>query len=299
MSKVQEPQIINVPIDNRVVDIEKVLADKNPRLLKMMPRPALEFIKKTVRQDQINSVIYRNRHKKGWDFLDGVIKELGVNITVNGIEHIPANGGVFLAANHPMGGLDGMAFMHVVGKIRKDFKFFVNDILMQVDNLADHFIPVNVFGDNSEEYRQAFNAAYTSEEAVLIFPAGMVSRRHKKPSSPQIKKTRKKHIEDLLWKRSIVEKAAEFQKDIIPVHIRGFNSKRFYNIGYYRKKALIEANLEMFYLPDELFTQRGNTIHFEIAPPIPGSHFDHSKTSSEWVQWLKELVYSLPEKQHH
>lgn len=263
-----------------------------------MPGSVLKFIKKTVRQDHINSVIYRNRHKKGWDFLDGVIRELGVNITVNGIEHIPANGGVFLAANHPMGGLDGMAFMHVVGTIRKDFKFFVNDILMQVDNLVDHFIPVNVFGDNNETYRQAFNAAYTSDEAVLIFPAGMVSRRHKKPSSSQIQKTGKNHIEDLLWKRSIVEKATEFQKDIVPVHIHGFNSKRFYNIGYYRKKVFINANLEMFYLPDELFTQKGNTIHFEIGKPIPGSHFNDSKTSSQWTQWLKEHIYSLSNNAH-
>ena len=118
----------------------------------------------------------------------------------------------------------------------------------------------------------------------------------KSPSSENIQKTGKKHIEDLLWKRSIVEKAAEFQKDIIPVHIHGFNSKRFYNVGYYRKKVFIEANLEMFYLPDELFTQRGNTIHFEIGKPIPGTHFDNSKSSSEWVQWLKEHVYSLSSK---
>ncbi len=299
MSISEEPLIIDVPEENKMVDVEKALADKNPRLLKLMPKPVLNYVKRTVRQDQINSVIYRNRDKKGWDFLDGVLSELGVNISVNGIEHIPKEGGVFLAANHPMGGLDGMAFMHVVGSVRKDFKFFVNDILMQVDNLVDNFIPVNVFGDNSEEYRQAFNAAYTSKEAVLIFPAGMVSRRHRKPSSDQIQKTGKKHIEDLLWKRSIVEKAAEFKKDIIPVHIKGFNSKRFYNVGYYRKKVFIEANIEMFYLPDELFTQRGNTIHFEIGKPIPGTHFDNTKTSAEWVQWLKEHVYGLGQNNLH
>lgn len=292
-SQISATEIIDIPLEERMVDVEKALKEKNPKLFRVLPKSTISLIKKTVRQDHINSVIFRNKDKKGWDFLDGVIKELGVQISINGIENIPKNGGVFLAANHPMGGLDGMAFMHVVGSVRKDFKFFVNDILMQVDNLVENFIPVNVFGDNSEEYRTAFNVAYQSEEAVLIFPAGMVSRRQRKPSSKNIPKISKHHIEDLIWKRSIVEKAFEFKKDIVPVHIKGFNSNRFYNLGYYRKNLFISANLELFLLPNELFTQRGKTIHFEIGKPIPGSHFDNMKSSSEWVQWLKEQVYAL------
>jgi putative hemolysin len=282
LSSGEGPKKIFVPEEDRLVDVEKALADKNPKLLKLLPGFVLNYIKRTVRQDDINSIIYRNKDKRGLDFVNHGLEEMGVNITYSGLENIPNTGGVYLAANHPLGGLDGAAFVKTVGMVRDDMKFFVNDILMQVKNMSDIFVPVNKFGKNGEDYRSKFEEIYKSEKALLIFPAGMVSRRQEK-----------KKVRDLIWKRSIIQKAIEYQKRIVPVYIHASNSKRFYNLGYYRKKLGIKANVEMFYLPDEMFKQRGKTIHFEIGKPIPASQWDESKKPEEWVQWLKDKVYSL------
>ncbi|MCB9195976.1 MAG: 1-acyl-sn-glycerol-3-phosphate acyltransferase [Flavobacteriales bacterium] len=283
MTKSKNPNRITVPEEHRLIDVEKAIRDKNPKLLKWMPGLLMRYIKKTLHQEELNEIIYRNSHKQGKDFIDAGVEEMGINVTYSGLENIPTEGGVYLAANHPLGGLDGVAFMHVVSQVRLDLKFFVNDLLMQVKNYGPFFVPVNKHGMNGRDYKHRFEAVYQSEECLLIFPAGLVSR---KQSGGR--------IEDLQWKKSIILKAQEYNKPIIPVHITAKNSNKFYNIAYWRKKFGIKANLEMFFLADEMFKQRGKTIHFEIGKPIPASHWDESKKPEEWVQWLKEKVYSMP-----
>lgn len=274
-----------VPEEHRLIDVEKAIKDKNPKLLKWMPGMLLRYIKRTLRQEELNEIIYRNSHKEGKDFIDAGVEEMGINVTFRGLENIPETGGVYLTANHPLGGLDGVAFMHVVSQKRLDLKFFVNDLLMQVKNFGPFFVPVNKHGMNGKEYKKRFEEVYQSDNCLLIFPAGLVSRKQAKGK-----------IEDLTWKKSIIMKAQEYQKPIVPVHITAFNSKKFYNIAKWRKRFGVKANLEMFFLADEMFKQRGKTIHFEIGKAIPSSHWDDSKKPEEWVQWLKEHVYSLPSK---
>ncbi|CAG5085715.1 1-acyl-sn-glycerol-3-phosphate acyltransferase [Parvicella tangerina] len=283
MGKKKKPDISTVPEEHRLIDVEKAIKDKNPRLLKWMPGLLLRYIKKTLHQDELNNIIYRNSHKEGKDFLDAGIEEFELNITYRGLENIPKEGGVYLTANHPLGGLDGVAMLSLVSKVRIDLKFFVNDLLMQIKNFGPFFVPVNKHGLNGKEYKKRFEEVYSSDQCLLIFPAGLVSRKQKKGK-----------IEDLQWKKSIIQKAIEHNKPIVPIHISAKNSNKFYNIAKWRKKFGVKANLEMFFLADEMFRQRGKTIHFEIGKPIPASHWDSSKKPEEWVQWLKEKVYSLP-----
>lgn len=279
----KKKDIGHVPDEHRLIDVEKAIKDKNPKLLKWMPGLLMRYIKNTLHQDELNYIIYKNSHKEGKDFLDAGPEEFGIDITYNGLENIPKEGGVYLAANHPLGGLDGVAMLSVVSKVRTDLKFFVNDLLMQIKNFGPFFVPVNKHGMNGRDYRERFEAVYSSEECLLIFPAGLVSRKQSRG-----------RIEDLQWKKSIIQKAQEYNKPIIPVHITAKNSNKFYNLAKWRKRIGIKANVEMFFLADEMFKQRGKNIHFEFGNPIPASHWDESKKPEEWVQWLKEHVYSLP-----
>lgn len=281
----KKTEIGHVPEEHRLINIEKAIKDKNPRLLKWMPGLLMRYIKNTLRQDELNYILYKNRHKEGKDFLDAGPEEFNIDITFNGLENIPKEGGVYLTANHPLGGLDGVAMLSVVSQVRTDLKFFVNDLLMQIKNFGPFFVPVNKHGMNGREYRERFEAVYSSEECLLIFPAGLVSRKQSRG-----------RIEDLQWKKSIIQKAQEYQKPIVPVHITAKNSNKFYNVAKWRKRLGIKANVEMFFLADEMFKQRGKNIHFEFGKPIPASHWDDSKKPEEWVQWLKEKVYSLPSK---
>lgn len=276
----------HVPEEHRLIDVEKAIRDKNPKLLKWMPGLLLKYIKNTLHQDELNYIIYKNIHKEGKEFLEAGPVEFDINITYNGLENIPKEGGVYLTANHPLGGLDGVAMLSIVSKVRTDLKFFVNDLLMQIKNYGPFFVPVNKHGMNGREYRERFEEVYSSDQCLLIFPAGLVSRKHAKG-----------RIEDLQWKKSIIQKAQQYQKPIIPVHITAKNSNKFYNLAKWRKRLGIKANVEMFFLADEMFKQRGKNIHFEFGKPIPASHWDDSKKPEEWVQWLKEQVYALPSGQ--
>lgn len=272
--------------EEKFIEIEKVLAEKNPRLAKALPGFVLAYIKKVLHQDQINDFIASHGHLFGFDFIEKIILEFGVQIDIQGLENIPNSGGIVLASNHPLGGLDALAMMHMLGKKRIDMRFIVNDILLSFKNLKELFIPVNKHGKSGAESVKMINAQFASEELTLVFPAGLVSRKQEGGI-----------IKDLEWKKSFITKARQYQRDIIPVYVEGINSNFFYNLSRWRKRLGIKANIEMFYLMDEMYKQRGKKITIYFGKPIKYSTFDKSKTDEQWANYIKELVYKLPSKQ--
>jgi putative hemolysin len=276
---------IVVPEEEKLINVEKAIRDKNPKLLKWMPGFLLRYIKRILHEDDLNNLFYRTKNSTTQEFLDIGMNEMGPIVTVEGLENLPTEGGIYLTANHPLGGLDGAALIQICMERRTDLKFFVNDILMQVKTMKDIFVPVNKHGRNDKRNKEAFEAVYQSENCLIIFPAGLVSRRQKGGV-----------IMDLQWKKSIIQKSIQYDKPIIPVHIDALNSKKFYNLAYWRKKLGIKANIEMFFLADEMYKQDGKKIHLTFGKPIPASQFTEDKRPEEWVQWLKEKVYSLAPK---
>jgi putative hemolysin len=269
-------------VSEKFVDIEKAIASKNPRLLKFLPGFVLRYIKRVIHEDEMNDAIKRYHDLLEHDFVDAAIAEFGVNTKAIGIENIPESGGVILAANHPLGALDGIAFMKVVAKRRKDIRFLVNDLLLALKNFGPLFVPINKHGRNSPEYIDTIDKVYASDECVLIFPAGLVSRRQAG-----------RVIADLQWKKSFIHKAVLNKKNIVPVYIEGRNSDFFYNLAYWRKRLGIKANVEMFYLVDEMYKQRGKTLTFIIGKPIPWQVFTNEHREEYWAKKVKEHVYAL------
>ncbi len=140
---------------------------------------------------------------------------------------------------------------------------------------------VNKVGANSKETLKLIEDAYSSEAAVLVFPAGLVSRKQKGK------------VEDLEWKKSFISKAIEHKKPIIPVYTEGKNSKFFYNLALWRKRFGIKANVEMFFLADEMVKQKGQTIRIFFGKPISYETFDKSRSHHEWAQLVKRFVYEM------
>ncbi len=281
MSNQIPESVQNSPPEN-LIDIEKAIAGKNPHLLKFLPGFLLRYIKRTIHQDELNDAINRNRHRYHIDFVNAALEEFHVDIKVKGEENIPKDGGIVLAANHPLGGLDGIAFMKVAGTFRNDIRFLVNDLLLAFENLGSILVPVNKHGRNSNKYMEAIDKVYASGECLLLFPAGMVSRRQKNHV-----------IKDLVWKKSFITKAIQYQKNIVPVFIDGQNSKFFYNLAYWRKKMGIKANIEMFYLADEMYKQKGKTITFIFGEAISWQTFTKNKSAEYWSEKVKQHVYAL------
>lgn len=279
---IQEQNNTTVPESEKFINIEKAIASKNPKLLKFLPGFILRYVKRVIHESELNEAIYRNRNRHEHDFVNAAMEEFGANTVVEGAEHIPASGGVIMAANHPLGGLDGIALMKVAGHYRKDIRFFVNDLLMALKNFAPIFVPVNKHGRNSTEYTQRFEEVYASDACLLIFPAGLVSRRQKAGV-----------VQDLVWRKSFITKAVQYKKNIVPVYIDGKNSSFFYNLAYWRKKVGIKANIEMFYLVDEMYKQKGKTITFIFGEPISWELFTKEKPAEYWSEKVKQHVYAL------
>lgn len=262
------------------IDVERVIASKNEKVLRWLPRFIIHYLKRIIHQDFINSFIDRNKAKSGLDFVEAILKEFGVEVTWEGEEHLLKNYRSMIAANHPLGGMDGIALMHVAGKFRKDIQFPVNDLLMNIPNLKELFVPINKHGSNMENAR-IIDQSFASDVMMLFFPAGLVSRKQKGV------------IKDLEWKKTFIRKARTYKRDIIPTYINGKNSNWFYGLANWRKRLGISVNLEMLYLADEMVKQKGKKIHIKFGPAIPYQNFNKGRSDMEWASIVKEKVYQL------
>lgn len=265
----------------KFVDVEEIIKGKSETFHKWMPGFILNYIKRIVHENEVNQIMAKIGHLQGIDFVNSLIEEFGVEVTLKGAENIPLDRSVIFAANHPLGGMDGIAFMYALGKFRTDLRVLVNDILTNIKNFEPMFIPVNKLGSNSRQVSKMIEQTYASDNAILVFPAGLVSR---KQSSG---------IKDLEWKKSFISKSKKYKKDIVPVYIEGRNSEFFYNFAKIRKMLGIKVNLEMLYLSDEMFSQKGKKVVIHVGKPISYKYFDKLKSENEWAEEVKKLVYQM------
>jgi 1-acyl-sn-glycerol-3-phosphate acyltransferase len=264
------------------IKVKELFQKKNPALARFMPDFVFRYINKILHLDFFNDFMKRNGHLKGISFVNQAIIEFDIKEEINGFENIPESGFFIYESNHPLGGFDAFLLMKCVEKRLVKLKFLTNDILLGIPSLRPMFIPINKHGSNSREAAEILNATYNSNEQILIFPAGLASRKIKGK------------IVDLEWKKHFVAKAIKHKRDIIPVFIGGRNSNRFYRLANFRKFLSIKWNIEMFFLPDELMKHRHSKVPVYFGKPIPFQHFDNSKTHQEWADWVKERVYDLP-----
>lgn len=268
------------------IDVDGLLKAKNPRLLKIVPRLLLSYIKRIIHQDEINDFLRKNNEVYNLDFANNALEMFKTKIRIVGEENIPRDGNPIIVSNHPLGGLDGIALISTVGKYRQDLVFPVNDLLLYLRNMNGIFLPINKHGRNTSDAVREFDSAFASKEnALLYFPAGLCSRKIKGK------------IVDLEWKKTVITKAKKYQRDIVPVHFEGRNRNFFYNLAMLRKFLGIKANIEMLYLPNEMYHQFNKTFTITFGKPIPASSFTREKTDAQWAQWLKDEVYKLKQPQ--
>ncbi|MBR7167310.1 MAG: 1-acyl-sn-glycerol-3-phosphate acyltransferase [Bacteroidales bacterium] len=279
----KEEQVEHIEITPNFIDLDKVIASKSPSLQKKMPRFLMRWLNKLLHVDEINYYLYLYRDKFGPDFTDAILTEaLSVHIEVVNPGNIPQTANPLLVGNHPLGGVDGMALINEIGKIRRDILFPVNDFLLYLPGLRENFIPINKVGRNSSNLN-ALEEAFKENNALLYFPAGLCSRKQKG------------EIKDLEWKKTFIKKAVQYHRDITPVYVDAKNTNRFYNIANLRKKIGIKFNIEMALLPDEMFRQRGKTIRLVFGKPIAYTTFDDRRTDLQWAALVREHVYKLKE----
>lgn len=268
------------PITENFFNVRRIFSSKNAKLARLLPGFFFRYLERVIHQDFLNKFMWKNRDKQGLEFVAAILKDFKVTPQVHGLEKIPPTGRWLIASNHPLGGMDGIALMDAAGRVRKDIVFPVNDLLMNIPNLHELFIPINKHGSNAENLK-IINDTFASETAILYFPAGLVSRKQNGV------------IRDLEWKKTFLTKAKKYQRDIIPVYITGRNSDFFYNLANLRKKLGLKANIEMLYLVDEMVKLKEKDFHIYFGNPIPWQTFDRRYTDQQWADLLKSHVYAM------
>jgi len=264
------------------VDVKQTISSKSKKWANRLPRFVVRWIEKLIHQEDINRFLAKHEHDTPIEFAKNCLEEFAqASITVSNEEKIPKEGRYIVVSNHPLGAIDGLAMISLIGKYRHDIKFPVNDLLMAIKPMHGIFIPINKHGNNSIDAAKELHHAFSSNDLIIYFPAGLCSRKIKGK------------IQDLEWKKTIIQKAKEYKRDIIPAFFEGKNSRRFYRIANLRKRLGIKTNLEMILLPDEMVKQKGNKFTVTFGDPISYTTFDDSKTPKEWASWLRELTINL------
>lgn len=267
------------------LDLGQVLKSKLGKKARFVPRALVRRLEKTICVERLNKLLADNHPKTGAEFCRGVFKDLDVTVDVRDVENLPSPSDrrVVIVSNHPLGGLDGMALIafferYYGGRIH----FLVNDLLMAVTPLKDVFVPVNKHGAQSREAIRRIDTLFAGDDPILIFPAGLVSRLKQNGT-----------VSDLEWKKMFVNKAISSHRDIIPVHFSGHNSDFFYKFARRRKRLGLKFNIEMIYLPREIFNSQGRTFTVTCGKPIAWQSLKGGKDAASTASEIKERVYSL------
>ena len=273
-------------MDNLVIDIKSILKSRIPRQKRRWIPPFLiTGVEKLIRQKELNEILEATLPSEGSEFACRVLKYLDISLEVKGVENLEDGKRYMFASNHPLGGLDGMALITVLGEKYGDanIRFLVNDMLMYVTPLKGIFLPINKFGKQGRDYATIINEKMESGCQIFQFPAGLCSRLQDNGE-----------ISDMEWQKSFVAKAIEYKRDIVPVFFEGTNSKKFYKTARLRKKLGIKFNLEQVLLPSELCKSRGSHYKIIFGEPIKWQELAESgKGYRELAGEIRKKSYEL------
>ncbi len=267
--------------EKKLIDVEGVIAAKNPKLKRFLPRFVLNYIKKILHEDDFNRLVTDFKDYRGINFVHGMLAHHNIRIKSIGTENIEKGKKYIFASNHPIGGFDALVLMNEAYEHAGDLRFIVNDVLLSFKNYEPLFVGVNKHGATPRENIKYLDELFASEYQILIFPSGYVSRRINGK------------VRDLKWRKTFVNKAIEHKRDVIPVRISGEMSNFFYRLASFRTFFKMKANIEMFYIADEAFKHANTEIKIQFGKPIPYTDFNKSKTPEQWSEWVYDKVYEM------
>lgn len=237
------------------------------------------FLAKLLKQNEINQFVEENKHLKGYDFVEAVLDyfHFSYQASARDKEAIPVTGRCVIVANHPLGALDSLALLHMMLNIRGDVRIVANEILSNLQSLDEYLLPINnIKGESSRQRMAAISRALEDEMAVIIFPAGEVSR------------TNWFKIRDKAWGKGFYLFAKRAKADIVPVFISGKNSVWFY------AWSKIHAATAMLLLPRQMWCQQNKVITLKVGTPLNFSLLQQLPLDDKQkVKMLKKHVYQL------
>lgn len=272
-------------VTKKTIDIDDILRSKLGDKSKYVPHFATRWLKKITHQDEVNQFLWESKDLTGVDWLEACVQYLDVSLEVKGRENLPnqQDGRLYIfASNHPLGGADGVALGAIIGRhYGGRIKYLLNDLLMNLPGLRPLGVGINKTGKQSRNFPAMVDAAFQSDNHIIMFPAGLCSRKING------------QIRDIPWKKTFITKSVEYQRDVIPIHFEGRNSDRFYRIANICKALKLKFNVAMLFLVDEMYRNRHKIFRVTIGKPIPWQTFDKRKNAQQWAQYVQNKVYQL------
>ena len=277
----QAPMITEIHPGPMTIDLDAILRSRGLRI----PRFITSAMARIVRQDGLNQILDGAFPRAGWAFAHHVLSHLGLRVRIKGLDALSPDGRYLFASNHPLGGLDGVTLIAILGRRFGDSRmaFIVNDMLMNVRPLSSVFVAVNKYGRQRRDVARALEEAYAGPRHVMIFPAGLVSRLGHNGL-----------VRDLEWQKSFITRAAASGRLIIPVRFSASNSPGFYRKARLRKRLGLRFNFEQILLPSEIFRTRGATFSVEFLPPVSPALLLRDSSPRQAAARLRDLIYGHP-----
>ncbi|MDR3631879.1 MAG: GNAT family N-acetyltransferase [Desulfocapsaceae bacterium] len=261
--------------------VDKVLAEHYPALnSSRICSPLIKsMLRRLLHERAFADFAERYPHLHGIEFVEQSLEYFDFSYAVSDLEreNIPAAGKVMIIANHPIGSLDGLALLKLVHGTRSDVKIVANDLLMMINPLQPFLLPVRAMqGLSVKQHIARITDALDREEAVIMFPAGEVSR-----LSPG-------GIRDGRWHKGFLKMAERAKAPILPIHISGRNSVSFY------LASLLVRPLSTLMLVGEMFRQREKQVRMTIGSIVPYEAYRNICLGrSDKIRLFRRHVYRL------
>lgn len=261
------------------IDIGAVLRQKAPRLARWIPRPVVNWLRRTIHESEINHILEHYWSLPPQEVHPRLFPRMAGHLFDRRTRQARPGGRYLFASNHPFGGMDGMMLADKLIDRFGDARVVVNDLLMYLEPLRPLWIPVNKHGAQSASYARKFDEEFFGDLPVLTFPAGLCSR----PNGGE--------VTDPEWKISFLKKAYASQRQIVPVFVEGRLSKFFYRVYRIRKALGVKFNIEMLWLPDEMFSQKCRHFRIVVGDPIPVAELQRFGSLHEQALEVRKKAY--------
>lgn len=184
-------------------------------------------------------------------------------------------------ANHPTGGLDGLLALHWLSVYYPGIRLIVNDLLWNLPHMRPYILPVDVFGDSRKALKLVFDI-FKGDAPLMLFPSGQTARKEKGV------------LTEASWKKNSIKMAIRNRRTVVPVHIKGYNSRLFYSLAWIRKVLRVPLNLEMLLLSREFFYPACKEFYITVGSPISSEDVKKmGKTDDERAEKLRQICTGL------
>ena len=270
------------PIKRTVLDYDDIR--------KMVPffdgkKRLVKFLLKFLSVDKVNWIHDHNCDTPGVPFTAGLLKDLNIKLRIDNEERLDnlPEGSFITVSNHPLGALDGIALIKIVGERRPKFKVMVNMVLNYISAMRPNFIAVDALASSDPKKKavsmQGIKAAMMqvrSGEPMGFFPAGAVS-----------KLNRSLHIEDREWQPTIIRLIKQMKVPVVPIYFHTRNSWWFTFLG------MVSWQLRTLRLPAEVFRKKNATMHISIGETISVEEIEKFDDLKLLGEYLKQKTFAM------